>query len=146
MSTDHQVGAPSSTRAARVRGPIVTIAALSAAALALHLRDPHHSGSWGFCPLNAITGIYCPGCGGLRAVNDLSRGDIVAALSSNVLVVAAIPISIVLLLIWLQRAWSGLPALRLPARLSRVWWPTVAVVTLVFTVLRNTPAGSWLAP
>ena len=42
-------------------------------------------------------GIYCPGCGGLRAVNDLTNGDVGAALSSNILVTLMIPVGVVLL-------------------------------------------------
>ena len=52
--------------------PALTIGGLSLATLALHLRDPHSSGTWGYCP-SALLGFSCPGCGGLRAVNDLTR-------------------------------------------------------------------------
>ena len=31
--------------------------------------------SWGLCP-SAALGFSCPGCGGLRAVNDLTHGDV----------------------------------------------------------------------
>ena len=77
-------------------GPVLTIGGLAAATLALHLRDPHVSHSWGVCPLYALTGLYCPGCGGLRGVNDLSNGHVGAAASSNLLLVLAIPVRAVL--------------------------------------------------
>ena len=130
----------------RVRGPLVTIGALSAATLALHLRDPHQSGSWGFCPLYATTGIYCPGCGGLRAVNDLTDGRVGAALSSNVLVAVGVPIATVWLAVWLVARWRGttVPALPPRARTALAW--AGALLALVFTIARNTPAGAWLAP
>ena len=79
-----------------VTGQLVTAAVVGAAAVALHFRDPHSSGSWGICPLFAATGIYCPGCGGLRAVNDLTNADVVAAASSNLLFVASIPLLVFL--------------------------------------------------
>ena len=47
-----------------------------AATIALRLRDPHDSGSWGYCPWKLLTGLDCPGCGALRAVNDLTHGDL----------------------------------------------------------------------
>ena len=47
------------------------------AAVLLHLRDPHEQGSYGFCPFLALTGHPCPGLRGLRAVNDLTHGDVV---------------------------------------------------------------------
>ena len=48
-------------------------------------------GAWGFCPWLVLTGTYCPGCGGLRAVNDLTNGDVRAAFASNALFVALVP-------------------------------------------------------
>ena len=41
----------SRTRPQRVFAPVATIAGLAAATAALHLRDPHASGSWGYCPI-----------------------------------------------------------------------------------------------
>lgn len=129
----------------RLRAPLLTTAALGAATLALHLRDPHQRGSWGVCPLSLL-GISCPGCGGLRAVNDLTRGDLAAAASSNLLVVAAAPLVVALLGLWLVARWRGRP-LPLPGERSRrvLTWAG-AGLALGFTVLRNTPAGAWLAP
>lgn len=136
---------PSLRRRERLRAPLVTIGALAAATLALHLRDPHERGSWGVCPLSLL-GIYCPGCGGLRAVNDLTDGDVRAAASSNVLVTVGIPVAVAALALWFLRAWRGVPARRLSARAERgLWWVGV-VVALGFMLLRNTPQGAWLAP
>lgn len=132
-------------RRERLRAPLITIGSLAAATLALHLRDPHQQGSWGFCPLE-LSGIYCPGCGGLRAVNDLTHGDLGGAASSNLLVSAGIPIAVILLALWALRAWRGTPPRRLPARAQRVLWSVAAVLALAFVVLRNLPQGAWLAP
>jgi hypothetical protein len=129
----------------RLRAPLLTIGGLSAATLALRLHDPHQKGAWGFCP-SALMGIACPGCGGLRAVNDLTHGDVGAAVSSNVLVVVGIPIAVVALLAWTWRAWRGTPPRPLPAGLKRVLWSVAGVAALAFTIARNTPAGAWLAP
>ena len=78
-------------------GPLATAAAVGATALALHLRDPHQQGSWGVCPLYAVTGLYCPGCGGLRAINDITNGSFGAALGSNALVYPAAMITKIVL-------------------------------------------------
>ena len=90
-------------------------------------------------------GFYCPGCGGLRAVNDLTHGDVGAALSSNVLVTALIPVAVVLLALWAVDRWRGPTPARPWARLRPVVSALVAVL-VVFTVVRNTGSGAWLAP
>ena len=48
-----------------------------------------------------MTGAWCPGCGSLRAVNDLTHGDVLAAASSNLVLVLALP---VLALLWVGLA------------------------------------------
>lgn len=139
--------APSTrSRRERLRTPLLTIGGLAATTLALHLRDPHEQGSWGFCPLYLLTGIYCPGCGGLRAVNDLTDGDVKGAASSNLLVTIGIPIVSVLLALWVVRAWRGTTVRPVPPGVQRVLWSVGAVAAAAFAVLRNTPAGAWLAP
>ena len=124
--------------------PGLTIGALTLATTALHFRDPHESGTWGYCP-TALLGFACPGCGGLRAVNDLTNGEVGAALSSNLVVTALIPIVVVLLGLWVVDSWRG--------RTRRVEWARLRPVVLafvtvlaVFTVMRNTGPGGWLAP
>ncbi len=113
---------------------------------ALYLRDPHTSGSWGMCPTKFLTGVECPGCGGLRAVNDLAHLDFVAAVSSNLLVVMAIPVAVLLWLRWVRDAWAGSPAGTRPRALSTPVVTLILVSIVVFTVLRNLPVGAWLAP
>ena len=132
------------TRSERMRGPALTVGGLAAATLALHLRDPHVTHSWGFCPLYALTGIYCPGCGGLRGVNDLSDGHVGAAASSNLLLVLAIPVVVFLLARWSWAAWQGRDVAVVPHLPRSAKWGLGALV-VVFWVARNLP-GSWLAP
>lgn len=94
------------SRWTRVRGPVLGAAVTAGLTVALHFRDPHQSGSWGFCP-SAAMGVYCPGCGGLRAVNDLTNFDLVAAASSNLLFIVLIPL---ILGLWVRRlvvGWRG---------------------------------------
>lgn len=146
MAAGPAVGPVPPDRWRRLQGPALTIGGLAAATLALHLRDPHSTGSWGFCPLYITTGIYCPGCGGLRAVNDLTDGHVGAALSSNLLVTVGIPVMVALLALRAVRAWRGSP----PSRLSDAWrtrlWAGLAILALAFSILRNTPWGNGLAP
>ena len=132
------------TRRQRLLAPTLTISGLAAASLALHLRDPHDSGSWGYCP-SAAMGFWCPGCGGLRAVNDLTNGDVAAAASSNLLFIALLPVAVFLLGRWFVDRWVGRE--REPdARLVTIATVVLCVLAVAFAVVRNLPAGSWLAP
>ena len=136
--------APPATRGRRLLAPGLTIGGLALATLALHVRDPHQHGSWGFCP-SAAMGFYCLGCGGLRAVNDLTHGDVGAALSSNILVTLLIPVVSLGLLVWLADRWRGRTRELNAARITRVA-VLFCVVAVAFAVVRNTSFGAWLAP
>lgn len=128
----------------RAKVPLLLAGGIGVATLALHLRDPHQSGTWGYCPLYALTGVYCPGCGGLRAVNDLSNLDLAGAASSNLLFVASIPLLVFLWVRWVRYAavGQGVPGIRHP----RAWAYGVGALLVVFMVVRNLPFGTWLAP
>lgn len=136
--------APTSTRWQRMAAPAITIGALAAATVALHLRDPHAEGSWGACP-SALLGIACPGCGGLRAVNDLTNFRLADAASSNLLFVLALPLIVFALVRWSSDQWRGTTRAANPA-LAALGTTGVVALLLVFTVLRNLPPFAWLAP
>ena len=128
----------------RVRPPMVVAGVVLGASVALHFRDPHQSGSWGFCPWLVLTGTYCPGCGGLRAVNDLTRADLASAASSNVLFVSSIP---VLAWFWarsVRQRWRGVRT-PLPRTPLAVACGVGVVLVLAFWVTRNLAFGAWLA-
>lgn len=139
------VGAPPGrSRWQRVAGPAAVIGGLGLATLALHVRDPHTTGSWGLCP-SALVGVWCPGCGGLRAVNDLTHLQVADAVSSNLALVLAMPVLVFLLARWAVDSWTGrerVQRLRHEAALLTVVLGALAV----FTVLRNLPGLTWLAP
>ena len=134
------------TRFERLHGPLITGGLVGGLTVALHFRDPHSSGSWGYCPFYAMTGLYCPGCGGLRAVNDLTNGDLHGAASSNLVFVALVPLIVLWWVRWTSRAWTGAPVKGVAGRRASVSIAMFAVVLLVFGVVRNLPMGSWLAP
>jgi hypothetical protein len=128
-----------------VTPPLLVAGGVLVASVALHLRDPHQSGSWGFCPWLVLTGTSCPGCGGLRAVNDLTRGDLAAAASSNLLFVASLPVLAGLWARWLGQRWAGVRR-PLPQPAAGVAAAVAVVLAVVFWVVRNLPFGAVLAP
>jgi len=134
------------TGAARSDGrtrPLVVGGIVLATTVALRFRDPHQSGSWGFCPFKLLTGFDCPGCGGLRAVNDLTHGQLSAAAGSNLMFVASIPLLLGLWAWWLLRGWTGTTR-PVPRGVLRTLAAAYLVLLVAFTIVRNTPWGSSL--
>jgi hypothetical protein len=128
-----------------VRAPLLLGAAGLGVAALLRVRDPHVSGSYGFCPFRSLTGLPCPGCGGLRAVNDLARGDVVTALSSNAMAVLLSAAAVTLWSAWVVRRVCGDSDAGL-VRVSTGRALAVLALFAAFGALRLTPWGSWLAP
>ena len=99
----------------------------------------------GSAPGWPLTGTYCPGCGGLRAVNDLTNGDVAAAASSNLLFVGSLPFIAVWWLRSFADGWRGVQR-RVSDRTAYVVLAVVLALTMVFWVVRNVPFAGWLAP
>src|SRR5215218_9231808 len=91
------------------------------------------------CPTNALLGVDCPFCGGLRAVASFTRGHPLVAADHNLLLVVLAPIAVVWWLAWWTATRHGRPA-PVP-RLGRPAWIAIAVVVLAFTVARNLDVG-----
>jgi hypothetical protein len=119
--------------------------------------DPSEPGHYPPCPVRALTGLYCPGCGSLRAVHALAHGDVLSALDLNALFVVSVPFMVGGYVWWVRSRWrrrrgasSGLPLGAAPERPSTraASWVGVAflVFMLAFGVLRNLPAFAVLAP
>lgn len=120
----------------------VGLAGLAAGTL-LYSVDPYEGG-YPTCPMLATTGLYCPGCGSLRAVHDLLHGDLAGALARNPLAVLAVPYLAVWLVSWALRA-SGRPAPRSTALPAWLIWTLLGVV-IVYAVARNVPGWTGLSP
>lgn len=136
-----------------LRAPVLTTAVLAGAVTVLALRDPHVPGSYGVCPLYALTGWYCAGCGALRATHDLAHLDVSAAWGMNPLLVLAAPVLVILLGWWTWRRLRAARALRagedvdLPHAPGAAWAYATGAVIVVYSVLRNVPAfAPWLVP
>ncbi|MDQ2623820.1 MAG: DUF2752 domain-containing protein [Actinomycetota bacterium] len=110
----------------------------------LSVVDPHEPGHYPTCPTLALTGLYCAGCGALRAVHGLTRLDLAGAWDMNPLVVLAVPVLGAVWFAWARRAWVGRPR-RAPAPAWVVW--SIFALVVGYSVLRNVPAlAPWLAP
>ena len=65
----------------------VSGAAVAAVLMVHFLFNPSHYGFYPRCILYRMTGIYCPGCGALRASHQLIHGHFLTALRCNALLV-----------------------------------------------------------
>lgn len=95
--------------------------------------DPSTSAIFPPCPTNALTSLYCPGCGTLLAMHALLHGDVKEALSQNILAVIFIPI---------------LPAIYFFPKYFRkpIVPAAMLVIFILYAILRNTETFSFLAP
>jgi hypothetical protein len=133
--------APGGVRRAAV--PLAVLGGVAAAFGYVAAVDPNTPGHYPACPLLHYTGLYCPGCGGLRGAYALAHGHLGTALGCNALAVAGYALFAAVWTVWCGRALRGRafdPALR-PAHL----WALCAVV-LAFSIVRNLPFGGALAP
>jgi len=110
---------------------------LSAALLALRFFDPATSGVFPPCPLRALTGWYCPGCGSLRAIHQLLLGHFAAAFALNPFAVVALPFLAYGLASYLYFQFRGrhLPRVFIPT----LWIHGLAVSVILFGIARNLP-------
>ncbi|WP_428934404.1 DUF2752 domain-containing protein [Streptomyces sp. ACT015] len=134
--------APAPT-AARLAVPAGILAAVVGAFAYVAAVDPGEPGHYPVCPLFHVTGLYCPGCGGLRSAHAFAHGDLLAALQDNAPAVLGYLAFAVLWTVWVVRAARGRP-FRLDLGPVHLW--TLGTLLLVFTVVRNLPFGGWLHP
>jgi hypothetical protein len=128
----------------RLTAPAVWAGAGLAATGLLTARDPHVRGTWGFCVFRSVTGVPCPGCGGLRAVNDLAHGHVAAALASNGYAVLSLAGLGLWWVAWVAARLRGaaVPLGQHVVRLSLLWAGGFAL----FGVLRLLPPFTALQP
>nr|WP_308408695.1 DUF2752 domain-containing protein [Streptomyces sp. AC627_RSS907] len=129
--------------AVRLAVPAGVLAAVVGAFAYVGSVDPNEPGHYPVCPLLRLTGLYCPGCGGLRSAHAVVHGDVLTALHANAPAVLGCLGFAVLWTFWVIRAVRGRP-LRIDPGPVHLW--ALGTLLLVFTVVRNLPFGGWLRP
>ena len=140
---DQAVPTADGTLAGRLAVPAGVLAAVVGAFAYVGAVDPNQPGHYPVCPLLRLTGLYCPGCGGLRSAHAFVHGDFLTALHDNAAAVVAYSAFAVVWTVWVVRAVRGRPT-RIGLRPAQLW--TLGTILLVFTVVRNLPVGGWLHP
>jgi len=115
----------------------------------LRTSHPHEVRLIPDCPSITLAGLYCPGCGSLRATHHLLHGRVSSSLAQNPLTmlvgVPVFAIGAVLLLYWaLGRpapAWTR-------SRMTVITLFTVGILLVVFGAMRNINAdwARWMQP
>lgn len=127
----------------RLAVPLGVLGGVAAAFAYVGAVDPNQPGHYPACPLLQATGIYCPGCGGLRSAHAIAHGDLTAALGANALAVVGYVLFAALWTLWAVRAARGRP-LGLGLGRAHLW--ALGAVVLAFTVVRNLPFAGFLHP
>lgn len=140
---DEQVRPVRPAMVVRLREPMLLLAGVAAAGAVLHTVDPGQPGHYPGCPLLWLTGLYCPFCGGLRCVADLTHGQVADAFARNPLLPPVLLIAAVLWVRWVVQAARGRG---LRPRLGPRSTMAVLAVMVVFGVMRNIPGWTWLSP
>jgi hypothetical protein len=116
---------------------LVLVTAVVAVTLMLfYLYDPATSHGFWVCPFHRLTGWYCPGCGGQRALHELLYGRVLAALRFN-------PLAVLLFLPCAAYAYAAyalrvLGLLRFPALTLRNGYVLALLAAMVlFGIVRN---------
>lgn len=89
------------------------------------------------CLFHKLTGLYCPGCGSLRALHQLLHGHLLTALSLNPLMVLLLPFLGYAFISRMLLALRGkpLPRIFIPA----FWLWLLFAVIIAYWILRNIP-------
>lgn len=96
------------------------------------------------CPFLALTGLWCPFCGGTRALDAIVAGDVVTAAGMNALVVLLVPLVLLEWTRWTVGRARGRPTsfMNYPSRVVAV----AAAVAVLYAVVRNLPGMEALTP
>ena len=115
---------------------LIPAAAVFMAAAILYSFDPSHFGFYPTCAFYKTTGLFCPGCGSLRAIHQLLHGHVLEALRFNSLLIVSTPFVVAITGLWFWRRWQHQP-FAIVIKPSWVW--IGGGILLAFTLLRNLP-------
>ena len=117
--------------------PVPIVFSVAAAIILLRIFDPATSRLFPPCPIYYFTGLYCPGCGSLRAIHQLLHGHLQSAWAMNPMSVLLFPF-LTYELICEAAFYLGqqrLPRFTLPG----AWIRALCAAILLFGIVRNLP-------
>lgn len=122
--------------------PVLLFSGIAGASI-LFFFDPTKHSFYPVCQFHLLTGLYCPGCGATRASYQLLHGKFLAALRDNALYLVSLMALGARGVWYLKRKYHHQPVgFFIPP--TALW--VFLGVAIVFTVMRNMPEFSFLAP
>ena len=100
--------------------------------------DPNENVYYPKCPIKALTGYECPGCGSQRAVHHLLNFNIISAIRENIILVLTLPYILVGLIF---DSLNHPNTIQLKLRKQLFGKKAIYVITTIilsFWILRNT--------
>lgn len=94
------------------------------------------------CFINELTGLYCPGCGISRMLISLAKFEFYQAFRFNPLLFILLPIVGIVVLIQFVYYYKNKKFFKI----NNAIYITLLVVIVLFGILRNIPAFSYLIP
>jgi hypothetical protein len=116
---------------------LALLAVVCTVAAALYLLSPFDSGVYAPCPFNALTDLYCPGCGTLRGLHELLHGRIGSAIGLNPLMVLSLPFIAYSFIKYFAAGMRGRPERKIFIPSGFIW--ALLGIVLLFWILRNLP-------
>ena len=111
--------------------------AVAVGALVVGYFNPMTAGFFPACPLHALTGLNCPGCGLTRGFHALFRGDVLGALHFNAMLPVYLFVFVYLFAAMFSITFRGRGLNFDIFRPNFIW--SFFVTALVFGVVRNFP-------
>jgi hypothetical protein len=139
----HRLSLPISVKSFKV---VALTGVIIVAAIILYFYNPAGSQLYPPSPFRALTGLYCPGCGTLRALHQLLHGHLLTAFGLNPLMLLAMPYLIYSYVSYSAPVILGQKIPQLFIKPDWIW--LVLKVIIAYWVVRNIPFApfSWLAP
>lgn len=123
--------------------PLLVALPVAAATVYVALVNPFVPGHYPVCPWLTTFAVYCPGCGGLRAVHAFTHGHPLQALDLNAF---AMLLCGALAMLWAYWLVARVTTRELNVKVVQAVLFGAVIVLPVFTVVRNLPFGQLIAP